>query len=421
MNRRLWILFVGFTIIFWILRLSYWSITNEVPFSDIGDYVRIGQTVASAFDFRFDDFWASYKPPGVPLFLGLIFKFFGSDDLAWVRIFQTGILFVSALWMGFELYVRKTPYFILVLLGLAIALSKPSIFWSYKPSTESLSEAFMYLNIACGLYFFRKSSILSALFFGFCLLMSVLIRPQALLVLPMAGIAILLQKQSPRKIQFKYLALVAISAFLTWLPWGARNYQKYGHFLFLSTQGPYSFLWELGNVEVKIPGIPDRTIVKSVYDLQKEAPLLFKNDFEAMNYASFFMKDWIFNNWKDFPFLIFRRLIQSSTDHAEYLTKVSRIDLFQSDLNKLLIDKSWWGIIFGVLGLIFFSFTLNINWLWVLAIPIAQWFMGILFLGYARILDPSLPIILFGNSYWLYFLYHKIRTLNGRIQWDQIH
>ena len=90
------ILYAAGIVTFCVARLYYWHITYEVPFSDMIDYVCLGQRVASSFNFRWDSFWLAYKPPTFPLLLAINFRLFGAENLAAWRFFQT-ILLLSSL------------------------------------------------------------------------------------------------------------------------------------------------------------------------------------------------------------------------------------------------------------------------------------------------------------------------------------
>src|SRR5690348_17220573 len=130
-KSHLAILYASGILIFWICRLYYWHITYELPFSDIDDYVRLGQRVALHFDFRWDSFWIAYKAPTFPLLLAINFKLFGLENLAAWRFFQTILLLSSLLWLCREIAIlAKRHYWGIALLWI-VALSKSSIFWSY--------------------------------------------------------------------------------------------------------------------------------------------------------------------------------------------------------------------------------------------------------------------------------------------------
>src|SRR5215813_5776416 len=53
------LLYIGGLLIFWLVRVFYWHVTAEVPFSDLADNILLGERVAEHFHFWLTPFWLS--------------------------------------------------------------------------------------------------------------------------------------------------------------------------------------------------------------------------------------------------------------------------------------------------------------------------------------------------------------------------
>lgn len=403
-------IFLLSTVLFWGLRFLYWTENYEEPFSDIADYVRIGTGVYQNWDFSFaPSFWLSYKPPVMPLFIAFYFLLRGSTNLDLWPLFQTMIIYVSLLWLVYEIRTVTKRWSFSLLLLLVVALSKGSIFWSLKASTESLSEGFLYLLGAVFLASQRKRNF----YFPLVLICvgAFLLKPQFILAIALACVFHFYNEYKQwhfTPIYFKRISLFLLSGFLLWLPWGIRTYNLYGHPVLTSTQGPYSFFWELGNLEYKDEnGILKQTHVN---EIQSQAPTTFKNDYEAMVYWNKISQQWIKNNIQNYYSMIINRIRTTVKDKQEYLSKLDRNYLFNNAIDRMLISKTDFSVVASLLGLVLLALTWR-SLLPLLLFPLSFWIMGCLFLGYARVLDPSLPLFSFGLIAFLDRIYHYFSKL----------
>jgi hypothetical protein len=403
---------VGITT-FCVARLYYWHITYEVPFSDMIDYVRLGQRVASSFNFRWDSFWLAYKPPTFPLLLAINFRLFGADNLSAWRCFQTILLLFSLLWLCREIAIAtKNQYFGLALFWI-VALSKSSIFWSYKPAMESATEAFIYLIAATSIFALRRQRAILFALVGFVCAAAVMLRPQFILVTALLFGALLLQSVLDsagwRKIAIFLLCFV-LGGLIACAPWEIRNYRVYGHAVLLSTQGSYAFLWETG--AVTITDADGTRITRDVFQLLAEAPERFRNDDEAVKFANRFVLEWLSEQGAQFPRILVHRAISTiitpTSDAPSGLTRVSRTHLMPPRYNRFLIDKSPLLQITGIAGLAAFTW-LALGTLYPVAIvPIGQWMLGVVFSSYPRYAEPSVPLFLFGNVIWVILVWRLV-------------
>lgn len=400
---------------FWGLRIAYWRTTFELPFSDMEDYVRVARGVLASWDFRFDSFWVSYKPPGLPILLAAVFGVVGEESQAAWRWAQAAFTFAALLWLCCEVARASGRRWMAPTLLLCAALCRASIFWSYKISTEGPAEAFSYLGAACILLCFRRPRLDAFFLTGVVLMAAVFNRPQGLAVVFAFPVVYLLQQAwhfpglpNPRAFLRKRLPLLVamgLGVALVWTPWLVRSYGHYGRVLPLTSQGPYSFLWELGEVEYEAP---DGTVVRTDWQrLQAEAITRFKSDYDAQAYAGKIMSQWLARNPWTYAKLVVKRFFKTLGDRTEYLTKVPRERLFSGVTDWFLIDKVRPLTLLGALGLLGMS-------LWapgLVALPLialGQWFFGLLFLGYSRILDPTLALVLFGNAFWVVLLIERL-------------
>lgn len=410
------ILTIAAIFVFWTVRLAYWSSIYEVPFSDMNDLLNTARQVLCCWDFGHSPFWQSYSKPTLPLFGAATLALFGENLLAWR--FVMGSLCCSALaWMSFEIWHGYRQKFLAIAIIWVVALSKSSVFWSYKFATEGLSEAFTYLVIAQTLYVVRLRNSgkswwvlgVAALFLGITLVLAMLNRPNALIGVIAAPLIILMFPLSQgssgvkhsRRMVACFICVCGIA--LAWTPWLYRSYKLYGHVVPLTTQGVYSFMWELGQVTIYRPN--GSAIHSSAHELQMTAPVRFKNDYRAYRYASKFVRTWLEEHGtKEYPLMVWNRLKRTVTERPIALTKVPRDQILPGFWNDILLDKNVPVCIIGSLGVLLLPLYGGALAIFPFVV-LGQWFVSILFLGEARMLEPTLPLVIFGNVVAVYTIY----------------
>jgi hypothetical protein len=388
--------------LFWSLRFAYWSITEEEPFSDMADLIAIASAFLKDGSLGMGEFWRAYKVPTVPIMMATVFAIAGEPNLDAWRVAQTLFVFLAAVWLAREIYLRSASHLLALGLFCCVALARSSIFWSFKPATESVAEGFVYLIPACALWHGRRLHAISAFALGFLMVAATLARPNFLILLPVFALWLLWLHGFAWKANSRARAAIGASCLgvaLAWSPWIGRNYVIYGAFVPISTQGPYTFLWELGDVVVTLP---DGTRVKTnVQKLQDEAGSSFKTDYEAARYAGHLMRSWLKENWKPYLRMVVGRAWRQLTDRTEYLTKVRRDKLFVTDGFEPLLDKRKPLVILGLLGLAAFP----VRRLWavpIILVPWCLWPFGALFIGYSRMFEPLVPLVSFGTVVLVY-------------------
>ncbi len=386
-------------VLFWSLRMEYWRITNEAPFSDMADYLATAERFRCCWSLSQSDFWSSYMKPTLPTLGGFLFSLTGEINLPLWRICLGLFTFLAVLGLARELHIATRRHIYSLALILCVALSKSSIFWSYKFATEGLAEAFVYLVCALALLVHRSNdSTVKSLSLGAALMLALFNRPNLLPVVPLVAFASLgrlsLSNRSA-SLRFKNLLGFGAGCLAIITPLALRSYTLYGTVSLSPTQGPYSFLWELGAVPIR--NASGETFTRTAQQLQEEAPSQFRNDYEASRYARSIVSGWISENWRDvYPQLIRNRFFGSVQNREISLSKVPRTQLFTGQTERLLIDKSPLLFALGALGILLLSIKYGGALYVIPATALLPWLFGVLFMGEPRMLEPSLPIILFG-------------------------
>lgn len=400
-NIHKFVLLLGI-IAFWTLRVSYWNMTFELPFSDMADYDMIAHRILKNRDFSHSSFYQSYQSPVLPLIRAAQITLLRNDAMISWQFFLAILTFFALLWLMFEMGKATRNRWLGVGLLWIVALSRSSIFWSYKIATESTSELFIYLVLATTLASIRIKN--KAIFFmtGALYIAAALNRPNFLIALPffLAGFMIThrkkIKKITPLIVSF------CLGVGLVWTPWLLRSYRLYnGGIVPFNTHGPYTFFFDLGDVTIRIN--KDRSITTSFWKLALDSPKRFRNDYEFYVYSNMLVKQWLQDNWRSYIGIYFKRIpftIEKTTD----LTKVSRTKLFPNPVNNLLIDKSYLAIISGSLGLIVFAFLFPAFFFNLPVVGILSWLNGLIIVHSPRMLEPVIPIILFGNFGWIYLI-----------------
>jgi len=408
------IILICLFLIFWVIRLNYWKNTSEAPFSDMLDYETIANNIVNKNSFSLDTFRTSYLPPTLPFLRAIILVTFGEKLLYW-QLFQTSLLFLSLIWLSFEIYLLTKNKYISFLLILVVSLSKSSIFWSYKISHESLSEMFIYLVSALTFYSLRNKSKISYFILG---LISIIASFNRLNFFPVIFLLIFIILFNFYKISYKKallnVLLFIVGILIIWIPWIYRNYRLFNKILPLTTQGPYTFLWEVGKMEGQIDKFKYEFV--NVSDLSKYVKNNFSNEYEGYVFSSKIMSNWIKLNYKKYPKIVLTRTINQLTNKTEYLTKVSREHLFNSNPNNLLLDKNLFIIILGFISCIFLLFNKIYPFI---LISISSWITTPLLLSYPRMLEPIIPTLIWAAVISIFSIFNlKIENIKHKQFYD---
>ncbi|MBI5849898.1 MAG: hypothetical protein HZB39_02495 [Planctomycetes bacterium] len=387
--------------LFWWLRISYWGVTEEEPFSDMADYHHIAEGFAACGSLTEDDFWQSDRPPLLPILGAVKILLFGVDLAPW-RWLQACLLFSSACWLVLELRRAFGSWRVPIAFLWVVALARSSVFWSYKFATEGLHEAMLYLVLAAALRLVRAPSVPWASLVGALAMTATFNR--ANFAVALVAIPLLLWFAAPvpatplrlgraRALWAPGLAFV-LGALLIWTPWGIRTYRLYGRPLPTTTSGAAIALDGIARIDVREP---DGTTLTITYDeFTAGARHRFATDADAEAWLGERFRRWILADPSRWLGDVYRRLCRSAFDHAISLSKVPRDRLLPDWRDALLLDKRRALTVLGLLGLAVAGWRRRALAL-LFALTVLPWLLGCCFLGLPRLFEPGLPLVLFGN------------------------
>lgn len=434
-RREAVVITAAFLMLFWGLRFAYWIATEEAPFSDLADYAAVGENIASRLFFGFNDQKFAYYTPITPSFIALA-KIIGGDYAPIVfRLIVTSILCVGTLGLAYELakiterkWIGYTTLFI-------VALSKPSIFWSYKYCTETVSEALLAATLAISLSAIRLDSRWLSFAAGLTATMLFLNRPQFLPgVILLGGLLSPTIRSAlgqfrgpsqsaplspPRQRMVTQIARSPLTGFvlgvsIVWAPWIGRNYARYEELVPISTSGTEALLWEYGGAPIQanrysaLPLPNGESLSPFGIDAVRNYTAA-QTDVESQNRSQELVAEWVKLNAPDLPKLIWWRLKHfASANGANGLTQVSRDVLFAAPtrgynnpipqqahiVNLALLDKGPWVCAFGVFGIISLFSRSRAASLAVGSLLVVPWVTAALVIGYERTVESLITPLL---------------------------
>ncbi len=408
-------------IAFWALRIGYWSRTFEEPFSDIGDYIRVARMIATQFTFGLPPDQMAYYTPATPGAIAISIVLGGERFEVVYRVMIQALAFIAALALALELgRSTRRPWLGAVFLAI-VALSRPSIFWSFKLSTEGLSEALLMATTALALRAIREGGLAAAFFAGASAILLGLNRPQyvpAALALPalMALGHWLTARGSARnaspRLLLRLFAAGLAGLILAWSPWIVRNYHQFGAIVPLSTTGYESFLWDSGAASIgPVPyselRLSDGEVLRQfgIRNIQRLAQR-YPNEIDRRDFLGRIAAAWLRENMTHYPAMVTRRLWRLiHVNGASGLTQVPREALFttlpagvdpasgrKNMLDRILLDKSpavvWLALVGLALALVRRpAVALLLTGLWV-----TPWIMVALVVSAERAVEPLIPV-----------------------------
>jgi 4-amino-4-deoxy-L-arabinose transferase-like glycosyltransferase len=184
------------------------------------------------------------RSPGTSLSILPIYYFFGHSFVAAHLWFCTlsALTCVALCWLG---SVAGKPV-LGGIAGLALAFYPGHFYYSMHFFSEVPAALFLVLTVgACYLALSRRA-ILWPIVAGVALAFAVLTRPNLILVFPAAFILVVWRKSMRQFMDFRSLAILAVSFGLVLSPWLARNYQVMGKATISTLVGGYTF-WGANN------------------------------------------------------------------------------------------------------------------------------------------------------------------------------
>ena len=409
---RPWLWALPGALLFWSLRFRYWGSVAEKPFSDMADYQEVAIRLVQSGNFSHSVFWKSYIAPVVPLLRAPTVALFGPQELLPWQITQALAVFVAAMWLGHELLKLTGRRWLPAALVLTVAVAKPSVFWSYKVATEGLTEAALYALAAAALYVHRRGTTLGFAVFGVIGTIAMLNRSNYLPGVAVSGLILLATTLAggarARRLVIRTGAL-AVAVGVVWGPWLLRSYNLYGFVVPFTTHVPSTFFWDepltrdfgTGRIEARFG-----------FDFLRTAPRHFASDGEYYRVYQGHVEEWISANWRSLPRRTFTRGARELSERRIALTKVSRQRLFGDWVDRFLLDKSPGLLVAGFLGLLMIAIA-HPPAIHMTLLVLLTWVASLLARGDARMLEPYVPLLLFGNFGWVFVLTKTAATSGG--------
>lgn len=429
---------------FWALRVHYWSITGEQPFSDMVDYIGVGKQIRENLFFGASQTLYAYFTPVTPSLLA-ISMLLGGDNFLWVfRILVQTIAFVGMLLLAREIAIQTGRRWLGVLLIFVVAFCRPSIFWSYKPSTETPSEALLLLSLGLVLLASRTRSYFWAGASGLSCMLLALNRPQFMLAVAAVGVIFLLSGVKKRRgsdaqatvrrdgairlgpinlgmRRFVQVACFGLGLAIVWGPWIARNYLHHRGLILTATSGMDSIIFDYAGAPIRsgrydeLPLNSEATLRDFDFNRIKTSIYSVMNDYEAFRTERVIAVAWFRANWMDYPRLVSWRLKHLAAERgANGLSSVSREELFPPDmsgwnypytrkswLDLLLIDKTPWVVFLALGGVAMLIWRLGWAGMLFGSIVVVPWFNVALVFGYERTVDPMVSITCWTAFYFI--------------------
>lgn len=346
------------------------------------------------------DHATAYRPPGVSAVWAGIYAVAGHRYSA-IRILHC-VLVATTVFFVFE--IGRSCFSERV--GLA-----GSIIWSVFPTSllytpQLMSEAlgvFWLLAVVAGcLVFAEHSSIRHALIAGISLGISVLTRPNTVVLVPLIIFWILAQF---RKEPFKLLRGMAIpiASLLVVLPWTIRNYVVFKELVPLSTAGGSALLQGNNRVVVQDPNLYGYCVWDSGIPEYHNALVSAKNELARDRLARKFAMTWLLGHREKWGFLIIAKMRRA----------FSPILHGSSHISQLALLISWGPILFlFVLG----AFPTLATFLrrrhpgWLIHLVILHFIIiSIIFYGYSRYRNAVEPFCILIATACATSIYSRVR------------
>jgi 4-amino-4-deoxy-L-arabinose transferase-like glycosyltransferase len=232
------------------IRVFYVSIAPEVdPFllqdelhGDARDYDLLAWNLAQGTGFtEYPPYQPiSFRAPLYPYFLAAVYLVFGRNLVA-ARLVQAlvGALAcpISAK-IADKLFGRRVA----LVAGMGVALHPLLIYFEGWIITDTLFIFLFTLTVLLALRAIEQPSATRAIWTGVALGLSALTRPQAMLMLPLLLVWLAVNLKSTRtQVRLALVSLIIIATVGVLIPWTIRNYSVHGEWVFISTQGGYTF------------------------------------------------------------------------------------------------------------------------------------------------------------------------------------
>lgn len=263
------------------LRIGAAILFPVTPVSDSDWYVNRAEDIARGLGYQDDGHPTAYWPVGYPGLLGFLFFIFGPhlSVVVALNLFAALAIMGATLWLGRYLTGDVIVGRIALLL---YALYPAHIAYNGAAVTEPVYTALMLgaLMLLIGAMKNFKLNIPAGIAFG----AATLIKAQTILfpIGAIVGLAFLARRFAPRRMAGTLLAIYAGLACVV-LPWTWRNYQVFGEFVLVSTNGGLTLLagamdgadgsvdWDTGTKDFDLIGIPFSERITRQVEIDRKA------------------------------------------------------------------------------------------------------------------------------------------------------
>ena len=232
-----------------ILRLMFILVVPSNPVSDFRTYDTLGWTWAETgkYSTSSDGPPSTYRPPGYPFVLALIYKLVGHDTFyprllnALFGAVNAGLIFLLVRQAGKSGLARP------ILGALIYAFYPPAIFYTGLLATETIYTTLLLVSmlvaketrLRSGAGSQRKTAILGGTAIGALGGIAALIRPTHIALLPVLALWSVGQSKKRQGVTVVLVAFVSLCLVL--LPWTIRNFRVTGRFIPVSSNGGVNF------------------------------------------------------------------------------------------------------------------------------------------------------------------------------------
>lgn len=384
------------------------------PSSDAAWYFGKGVDLSAGLGYLRDGEPTAFWPVGYPAFLGLLFYLFGPSLTVALtaNLVLAGISFVLLYAMARRLSGDESVARLTVLL---YALYPNAIGYSGLLLTETLFTTLLLL--ACWSYL-RQTGYYGALLTGIAFGVATLVKTQTILIpLALIGFAFLFDVRHRFSSRLVLRGAIVVTAMLVTLaPWSLRNYQVFGEFVLVSTNGGVSLL--AGNNPAVLPDyrtdfVLDHPLVHSTG--HPDAP-----EVEVNRSAKRLAVEWIQHNPDRFLALIPHKLWRLWAPDGESEWGYQDMGAFYDDHRAAfravrILNQGYYGLLIlgaAVFPIVYFKRGRDApSWIWLgylLALYLSA--ISVVFSGQSRYHFPVMPFLIVNAAYVL----HRTALLTGR-------
>ena len=204
------------------------------------EYDLLASRLATDFDYSYETGKpTSFRAPGFPVFLAVVYKTLGKDYLAArLLLCLLGALAVVLIYLlARELLDESRAKWA----GSLAALYQPHLLFATRFDSENLYIPLLAAGLLLGVRQLRRSSVSMSALTGVLLGCAALTRPFALLILPVMLSVMIWEQSRTRRYCMPALIALTVAFFATVSVWTARNFRVHGRFVAIATNGGSTF------------------------------------------------------------------------------------------------------------------------------------------------------------------------------------